>query len=52
MQSDGLRMSMSVDQKLHTCMGFVQLFCLLKGQFLLQNGLLFLKKMVRVKKRH
>ena len=45
-------MSMCVAQKMHTYKGFVQLFSLLKGQFLLQNGLLFLKKMVRMKKRH
>ena len=44
-------MSMSVAEKLHTCMGFVQLFVLQKGQYSLQNGLLLLKKMLRVKKR-
>ena len=43
---------MSVAQKLHTCMGFVQLFSLLQGLFLLQNGMFLLKKRLRVKKRH
>ena len=33
-------------------MGFVRLFSLLQGLFLLQNGMFLLKKMVRVKKSH
>ena len=43
---------MSEVQKLHTRMGFVQLFSLQQGLFLPQKGLLLLKKRLRVKKRH